>query len=101
MIPVRNEDGSAEIYLSHVDQFTSAFHAAHHLWQSVHEAAKKFGGAALLRTPEDGERGYLVRWDNGPKDWAEAYVVGEGADAPGFAATSDGDGLEVRFEDLD
>ncbi len=60
-----------------------------------------FGGSALLRTPDDGEWGFLVRWELGPKDWAAAYVVSEGADAPGFTATSDGDGLEVRFVDLD
>jgi len=101
MIPVRNEDGSEEIYLASTDQFTTSFDAAHHLWASVHEAAKRFGGAAMLRTPEDGEWGFLVRWEHGPKDWAEAYVVGEGADAPGFTASSDGDGLEVRFVDLD
>lgn len=101
MIPVRNEDGTAEIHLSRVDQFASSYHAAHHLWQSVHEKAKRFGGSALLRTPDDGEWGFLVRWELGPKDWATAYVVSEGADAPGFTATSDGDGLEVRFVDLD
>lgn len=101
MIPVRNEDGSEEIYLSRVDQFTTSYHAAHHLWQSVHEKAKMFGGSALLRTPDDGEWGFLVRWEHGPKDWATAYVVSEGADAPGFTASSDGDGLEVRFVDLD
>ena len=101
MIPVRNHDGETEISLSRVDQFTSSHNAAYHLWQSVHEAAKKFGGAAMLRTPSDGEWGYLVRWDNGPKDWATAYVVSEGADAGGFTALSDSDGLEVRFVDLD
>lgn len=101
MIAVRNHSGEHEIYLYEVDMFTTSEDAARHLWHSVHEAAKKFGGKALLREPEDGEWGFLVRWEGGPKDWAAAYVVGEGADAPGFSAMNDGDGLEVRFVDLD
>ena len=100
MIVVRNHDDTQDIILDHVDQFTTASDAAHHLWQSVHDAAKRFGGSALLRTPDDGEWGFLVRWEHGPKDWARAYVVSEGADAPGFTASTD-DGTEVRFIDLD
>lgn len=100
LIPV-HQKGMPEVYLFSTDQFTTAYDAAHHLWASVHSAAKKFGGAALLRTPEDGEWGFLVRWEHGPDGWADAYVRGEGADAPGFTASSDGDGLEVRFIDLD
>jgi len=101
MPDVRDATGTQEIFLSDVDMFTKAEDAGKHLWYSVHEASKKFGGKVLFRTPEDGEWGYLVRWENGPKDWAQTYVVSDGADAPGFTASSDGDGLEVRFVDLD
>lgn len=100
MIPVRNHDGSEEIFLSSVDQFTTAHDAAMELWASVHEAAKKHGGKALLRTPDDGEWGYLVRWEHGPNQWADAYVVSQESDAPGFTASAE-NGIEVRFVDLD
>ena len=101
-INVRDDTGNNEIYLTTVDQYSTAHDAAYDLWTSVHNASKIFGGKALLRTPKDGEHGYLVRWELGPKQWAGAYVVCDGADAPGFASSSESvDGMEVRFVDLD
>ena len=97
---VRANDGHNEIYLTPVDQFTNAHDAAHELWQSAFEAAKMVGGAPLLRTPENGEWGFLVIWEKGPDQWADAYVVDDGADAPGFTATAE-EGNKVRFVDLD
>lgn len=100
MINVSNADGTQDVHLTTVDQFTNSHDAAHALWASVHEQTKVHGGKALLRTPNDGEWGYLVRWEHGPVQWADAYVVSEGADAPGFTSSAEG-GVEVRFVDLD
>lgn len=100
MPTIRNHDGTQDIVLARVDQFTTASDAAHELWHSVHEQAKKFGGKALLRTPDDGEWGFLVRWESGPPQWADAYAVSDGAEAPGFTCTAE-NGTEIRFNDLD
>lgn len=97
---VRANDGETEVYLTGVDHVTTAHDAARALWESIHKQAKYLGGSASLRTPQDGEWGFLVRWDGGPVQWADAYVVSEGASAPGFTATSE-NGVEVRFVDLD
>ena len=95
---VCNNDGQ-DIYLARVDQYSTAEDAARELWSSVHNAAKIFGGRALLRTPDDGEFGFSVRWEAGPHQWAQAYVVSEGADAPSFTTEAD-DAVTVRFTDL-
>lgn len=97
---VQDMKGELNIPLAGVDQFTTASDAAHHLWQSIHAAATIHGGSALLRTPDDGEWGFLVRWNHGPNAWASTYVMHEFSDAPGFTASTD-DGMEVRFVDLD
>lgn len=99
MPTVRNSDDTQDIYLPTVDQFTNAHDAAYELWAGVHKATKQHGGRALIRTPEDGEFGFVVLWDGGPPQWSHAYVVSEGATTPGF--TSDAaDALSVRFTDL-
>jgi len=100
MISVRNDVGTEDIFLTRVDHFSSAHDAAMALWASIHEASKTYGGKALLRTPDDGEQGYLVCWDHGPKQWSDAYAVSEGASALEFTAISE-NGIEIRFVDLD
>jgi len=100
MITVRNDTGTEDIFLTTVDHFSSAEDAAMALWSSIHEASKSYGGKALLRTPADGENGFLVRWENGPSQWADAYAVSEGASAREFACMPE-DGTEIRFVDLD
>jgi hypothetical protein len=77
---------------------TTAEDAARTLYASIHNASKVHGGKALLRTPEDGEFGFLVCWDSGPEQWAESYVVDPEANAPEF--TTDADEGMVRFTDL-
>jgi hypothetical protein len=99
-IEVRDDTGNNTIYLDAVNQYTNAKDAAHDLWASINNASKIFGGQALIRTPEHGERGYRVRWNEGPKQWADAYVVSDGADGRGFVAEAQSDGMEIRFVDL-
>lgn len=99
MPTVSNHDGTQDIYLPPVDQFTNAHDAAHELWAGVHRAAKEHGGRALIRTPDEGEFGYVVFWESGPPQWAQAYVVSEGATTPGITSEAS-DALSVRFTDL-
>lgn len=98
MITVRTSDGKNEVYLIPVDAMTTAEDAARTLWDSVHKATKIHGGKAVLRTPDDGEFGFSVGWEMGPKQWAEAYVVDPEANAPEF--TTEADDGSVRFTDL-
>ena len=98
MPTVRNND-EQDVHLDTVDQHATAHDAAHGLWASVHNAAKIFGGRALLKTPDEGEFGYSVRWEAGPHQWAQAYVVSEGSTAPQFTTDAD-DAITVRFTDL-
>lgn len=98
---VRNHGGTEDIYLTRVDQFSDSEDAANALWKSVHDASKKYGGVAFMRTPDDGVWGYEVQWKDGPKGWATAYTVSEGADAPGFVAQAEEENSIVRFVDLD
>lgn len=102
MIIVMNHDGTQEVPLTRVDQMASADNAAQLLWESVHGAAKVHGGAAFLFTPEDrdGRGGWAVNWHRGPAQWAQAYVVGEGADAREFVAMAEDD-FTVVFRDTD
>ena len=103
MIIVMNHDGTREVPLTRVDQMSSADNAAQLLWESVHAAAKVHGGAAFLFTPSDRahlDGGWAVVWNNGPAQWAQAYVVGEGADAREFVATAEDD-FTVVFRDTD
>ena len=99
MPTVSNNAGTLDIYLPPVDQFTTAHDAAHELWAGVHKASKEHGGRALIRTPDEGEFGYVVFWESGPIQWSQAYVVAEGATAPGFTSEA-ADALSVRFTDL-
>lgn len=101
MIGVMLDDGTTEVFLSRVDHVTSAEDAARILWQSVNTVAKAHGGSAQLLTPEDlhAER-FAVRWIGGPKQWADAYAVSDGAEAREFVATAD-DEYTVGFAELD
>lgn len=99
MPTVSNNDGTKDIFLPRVDHFTGAHDAAHELWAGVHKASKEHGGRALLKTPDEGEWGYVVFWENGPVQWPHAYAVQEGASAPGFTCEP-ADALSVRFTDL-
>lgn len=100
-IEVRDND-ETPIQLRRVDHLSTAADAAHYLWESVYEAAKTHGGTAFLFVPEDRDTrgGHAVYWHRGPKDWAEAYVVSDGADALGFVAEAEG-GETVVFRDTD
>jgi hypothetical protein len=100
MPTIRNHDDTQDVYLATVDQHGNAEDAARELWASVHNATKFYGGRALIREPELGDIGYTVMWESGPPQWAHAYVVSEGADAPGFVAEA-ADAFTVRFTDLD
>lgn len=99
MPTVRDEDDRNDIYLAFVDQHSTAEDAARELWNSVHNATRIFGGSAKLKTPDEGEFGYSVFWEDGPKQWSHAYVVSEGATSPSFTTEAD-DALTVRFTDL-
>lgn len=94
------EQGEPEVFLTPVSHMTTAFHAAHTLWSSVHEASKVHGGRALLRKPEDGEFGFLIFWEGGPNGWADAYAADPDASTPGFTVEAE-DGMKIRFTDLD
>lgn len=88
------------IILSAVSHMSTAHHAAHSLWSSVHEVAKIYGGRALLRKPEDGEFGFLIFWEGGPEGWADVYARDPDAATPGFTVEAE-DGAKIRFTDLD
>jgi len=88
------------VVLIAVSHMTTAFHAAHALWSSVHEAAKVYGGRALLRKPEDGEFGFLIFWEGGPEGWADEYAADPESSTPGFTVEAE-DGVKIRFTDLD
>lgn len=96
---VRTSTGDSVIFVTGVDHHTTAEDAARNLWDSVHEASKHHGGVAVLRTPEQGEYGYLVHWEHGPEKWANTYVLDEEANAPEFTTDAE-DGDKVRFTDL-
>jgi hypothetical protein len=101
MIGVMLNDGKTEVFLTRVDHVTDAQSAAHKLWESLYPLSKVHGGGAFLFTPDDlGRNSYSVLWDRGPTQWADAYVVSEGADARGFVATAE-NGDTVVFTDLD
>ena len=100
MIEVRLDDGTTPVYLPRVDHLSTAQEAAQALWEGVNKNANIFGGAAVLLTPADLGNRYAVRWKNGPKQWAAAYVVSDGAEAREFVATAD-DSYTVGFAELD
>lgn len=101
MIGVMLNDGTTEVFLTRVDHVTNAESAAQRLWESLYEVCKAHGGAARLQTPDERTDGsYAVQWYFGPDQWADAYVVSDGADAPGFAARAE-NGDTVVFKDLD
>ncbi|QJA43087.1 hypothetical protein [Phaeobacter phage MD18] len=101
MITVRDRNDTTDIVLPAVDHVTSAEDAAQKLWEAIFEHAKVHGGAARL-IPAESRRGdgWAVQWAFGPNQWADAYVVGEGADAPGFVAQAE-NGDTVVFRELD
>lgn len=101
MITVRNATDTADIVLPAVDHVSNAEDAAQKLWESIYEHAKVHGGAARLHSAEsrDGD-GWAVEWHRGPDQWADAYVVGEGADALGFVAEAE-NGDTVVFRETD
>lgn len=99
MVTIRNADNTKDINLTAVDHVSDAESAAQKLWESAHEAAREHGGAVFLFTPDDrGDEGWAVFWDRGPEQWADAYVVSEGADAMGFVAQAE-NGDTVVFVD--
>lgn len=95
----KDEFTTTPIYLAGVDQFNTAEDAAKCLWQSVYDKVKIYGGAAILKVPDDGEWGFTVTWEHGPEQWADAYVVAEDAQAPGFSVEAE-NGKTVRFLDF-
>jgi hypothetical protein len=88
MISVMNNDGVTEVFLATVDHVSDAESAAQVLWRSVHAATKVHGGTVHLLGEKDGmaRTEFGVQWRNGPRQWANAYVVSEGATALGFTA---------------
>jgi len=99
MPTVRNQDGTHDVYLPRLDQFTTAEDAARELYKGVSQAALVHGGYAMLETPEDGEFGFSVRWQEGPHQWSHAYIVCDGATAPEFTTHADS-AITVRFTDI-
>jgi hypothetical protein len=100
MIEVRLDDGTTPVYLPRVDHLTNAKEAAEALWAGVNKVANIHGGSAALLTPADLGNRYAVKWQQGPKQWAQAYVVSDGAEAREFVATADDD-YTVGFAELD
>lgn len=101
MITIRDTANTTDIFLPSTDHVSNAEDAARHLWAAVFEHAKAFGGAATLTEPDQRrEGGWAVRWHHGPSQWADAYVVSEGADALGFVAMAE-NGDTVTFRDTD
>lgn len=101
MIIVKADDGETDIALARVDHLSTAEEAARHLWESVYAQANVHGGEAVLLTPTElRAQRYAVRWTGGPRQWSEAYVVCEGAEAPEFVAVADDD-FTVGFAELD
>jgi hypothetical protein len=101
MITVRNNANTEDIVLPAVDHVTGAEEAARFLWDTVFDQAKTHGGSVYLDTPNDRRGGgWAVRWDLGPVQWADAYVVCEGADTLGFVAQAE-NGNTVVFRDTD
>lgn len=100
MIEVRLDDGITPVYLPQVDHLSNAQEAAQALWEGVNKNANIHGGAAILLTPADLGNRYAVYWKDGPKQWAQAYVVSEGSEAREFVATADDD-YTVGFAELD
>lgn len=100
-ITVMADNGKNEVYLNAVADAKNASDAAHLLWASVHQAARIHGGRALIKTPDTCHLGgYVVMWESGPKQWADAYAVCDGACGKTFAVEAMGGGNMVRFSDL-
>lgn len=95
MITVMLNDGTTEVYLTRVDHTSGANDAALALHKSIMHATVLFGGTALLH---EYTTYFTVQWLNGPNQWADAYVVSEGADALGFSSTAE-NGDTVVFKD--
>lgn len=100
MVDVRTADGTQDIELAPLTDAATAAIAAQTLFASVHQASKDFGGRALIRTPEDGEDGFVIFWEGGPEQWADAYVVAPESDSKAIAVEAV-DGTKVRINNLD
>lgn len=89
-----------EVFLPRVDHLGRAEEAATALWNAAYRLANAHGGEVILLTPEDRrDNSYGVRW-TGQAQWADAYVVSDGADTRGFAASAE-NGDTVLFTDTD
>ena len=101
MIEILLDDGVTKVYVSRVDHVTTAESAAQALWTTLYRNAKVHGGSAFVFSPEDRDKpGWAACWSGGPKQWADAYVVSEGADSREFASHAER-GDTVVFMDLD
>jgi hypothetical protein len=89
-----------EIFLPRVDHLGRAEEAAYALWNAVYRTANAHGGEVALLTPEDlNDSSYGVLW-TGHAQWADAYIVSDGADTRGFVASAV-NGDTVLFTDTD
>lgn len=101
MITIKADDGETDLFLPRVDHMSTARDAAVLLWQKTNELANHIGGQALLLGPAElGENKHSVSWEDGPKQWAEGYVVCEGAEAVEFCVFSEHFGQAVAFQDV-
>lgn len=94
MIHVRLNDGVTEIGLPEVSDCSDAFEAASRLLAHLRYEVSEHGDSAYS-APVTG--GFEVRWEGGPVQWADAYVVSEGADGRTFGSHASDDGLGVVF----
>lgn len=88
-IPIYLDDGETQVSLTRVDHLTTPEEAARALWESLYEVSKVHGGSATLINPEDHRwPHHAVRWQGGPKQWAQAFSVSEGSTAPEFVTVA-------------
>lgn len=103
MITVMDDAGTNEIHLEEVGDKPNQNEAAKTLWSSVNQARILFGGTAVFLHPGDHPTfpdSHGVLWAEGPKQWADAYVVCEGACAAAFTADAVA-GQAVLFTNVD
>ena len=97
-----DETGTNEINLAEVGECRSPAEAAHTLYRSVHQASLLFGGKAVHIMPGDHPEyaeSHGGLWQGGPRQWADGYVVCEGAIGTTFTSNAAG-GQAVLFTDL-
>ncbi len=103
MISIMNDDGKNEILLAEVGESANQIAAARDLFHSVRTASLLFGGTAVMILKgdhPDNPSAHGVLWKGGPTQWADAYVVCEGAIGDTFTATAYG-GQAVLFNNTD